>query len=164
MGRNPKWDAVRRKLSALPVKDGVYLAHENCPRTFTERNRDHPSMLAAYGVARGERVDRETMRRTLRRVMREWRWEDAWGWDFPMAAMTAAKLGEPRTAIDALFIESPKNTWRVSGHNYQRPNLPVYLPGNGALLVATAMMAAAWNGFPAKSWRVRHEGLSPLLR
>jgi hypothetical protein len=40
----------------------------------------------------------------------------------------------------------------------------VYLPGNGALLVATAMMAAAWNGFPAKSWRVRHEGLLPLLR
>jgi hypothetical protein len=163
MGPNAKWDAVRRKLSALPVKDGVYLAHENCPQTFAERNRDHPSMLAAYGVRRGERVDRETMRRTLRRVMREWRWEDAWGWDFPMTAMTAAKLGEPETAIDALFLESPKNTWRANGHNYQRPNLPVYLPGNGALLLATAMMAAAWNGFPRKTWQVRQEGIHPLL-
>ena len=121
-------------------------------------------MLAAYGVVRGERVDRETMRRTLQRVMREWRWEEAWGWDFPMAAMTAAKLGEPEMAVDALFVESSKNTWRANGHNYQRPDLPVYLPGNGALLMATAMMAAAWDGFPKKDWRIRHEGIRPLLR
>src|ERR1017187_5839568 len=37
LARQPKWDEVRAKLSALPVKDGVYLAHENCPQTFTER-------------------------------------------------------------------------------------------------------------------------------
>src|SRR5204862_6826395 len=36
MKRNPKWDDVISKLSPLPVKDGVYLAHENCPQTFTE--------------------------------------------------------------------------------------------------------------------------------
>ncbi len=48
--RNPDWDRVRDKLSKLPTKDGVYLAHENCPQTFTERNHDHPSMLGAYGV------------------------------------------------------------------------------------------------------------------
>jgi len=93
MARSPKWDDVRAKLSALPVKDGVYVAHENCPQTFTERNRDHPSMLAAYGLLPGAGVDRETMRRTLRKVFAEWRWADAWGWDFPMVAMTAARLG-----------------------------------------------------------------------
>jgi hypothetical protein len=37
------------------------------------------------------------------------------------------------------------------------------LAGNGALLIATAMMAAAWNGFPKQIWRVRQEGLWPLL-
>lgn len=158
-----KWADVRARLAPLPVKDGVYLAHENCPETFTERNRDHPSMLAAYGVCRGERVDRQIMRRTLDRVFREWRWEDTWGWDFPMVAMTAAKLGQAERAIDALFLESPKNVWRANGHNYQRANLPLYLPGNGALLIAVAMMAAAWNGFPRKGWSVRHEGLRPLL-
>jgi hypothetical protein len=163
MKPEPKWDAVRANMAPLPVKDGVYLAHANCPRTFTERNRDHPSMLGAYGMCRGDRVDREIMRSTLHRVMRDWRWEDTWGWDFPMVAMTAAKLGEPETAIDALFVESPKNTWRANGHNYQRPNLPLYLPGNGGLLIAVANMAAAWNGFPKKNWQVRHEGLSPLL-
>jgi len=158
-----KWADVRKRISALPVKDGLYLAHENCPQTFTERHRDHPSMLGAYGVLSGAGVDRETMRRTLAKVMRDWRWPDTWGWDFPMTAMTAAKLGEPEMAINALFIDSPKNEWLPNGHNYQRPNLPLYLPGNGGLLAAVAMMAAAWNGFPKGGWKVRHEGLNAWL-
>lgn len=158
-----KWEDVRKRMSALPVKDGFYLAHENCPETFTGRNRDHPSMLGAYGVLSGEGVDKETMRRTLARVMKDWRWPDTWGWDFPMTAMTAARLGEPETAIDALFIDSPKNEWLPNGHNYQRPNLPLYLPGNGGLLAAVAMMAAAWEGFPKRGWQVRHEGLNAWL-
>jgi hypothetical protein len=158
-----KWSDVRQRLSALPVKDRVYLAHENCPETFAAKNYDHPSMLAAFGVLNGEGVDRETMRRTLHRVMRDWRWAQTWGWDFPMVAMTAARLGQPEAAIDALFIDSPKNTWMPNGHNWQRPGLPVYLPGNGALLTAVAMMAAKWNGFPESGWGVRSEGIRPHL-
>jgi len=45
--RQPQWDRVICDLSSLPVRDGVYLAHEDCPQTYTERNHDHPSMLAA---------------------------------------------------------------------------------------------------------------------
>jgi protein-glucosylgalactosylhydroxylysine glucosidase len=168
--RNPKWDRVRRGLAALPQKDGVYLAHENCPTTFVEP-RDHPSMLYACGFADGRGVDRDTMRRTLRKVLDEWQWPDTWGWDFPAVAMTAARLGEPALAVDALFIDSPKNTWRANGHNWQRPNLPVYLPGNGALLLAVAMMAGGWHngpatsspGFPKPGWHVRSEHLQSWL-
>ena len=162
MLRHPDWDKVRDKLAALPVKDGVYLAHENCPQTFTERNRDHPSMLYALGVLPGRKVDRETMRRTLKKVFAEWKWEDTWGWDFPAVAMTAASLGEPALAIDVLMMQTPKNTWLPNGHNSQRANLPCYLPGNGALLLAAAHMARN-SGFP-ETWRVRTEGLlaSPL--
>jgi hypothetical protein len=153
--RKARWDAVRSRLAALPTRDGVYLAHENCPQTFTERNRDHPSMLCAYGMLAGEGVDRETMRRTLHKVMREWRWADTWGWDFPMVAMTAARLGESATAIDALYLESPKNTWLANGHNWQRANLPLYLPGNGALLAAAATISAS--GAWPKEWGARWE-------
>jgi hypothetical protein len=163
MGRHPKWEQVRTRLAPLPVRDGVYLAHENCPQTYTERNRDHPSMLAAYGVLRGAGVDRETMRRTLSKTLEEWRWEDTWGWDFPMTAMTAARLGEPEIAVDALFIDSPKNRWLANGHCWQRAGLPLYLPANGGLLAATAMMAASWNGFPKKNWSVRWQGLRTWL-
>ncbi len=60
-------------------------------------------------------------------------------------------------------MDTPKNQWLPNGHNYQRPNLPLYLPGNGGLLTAAAMMAASWNGFPAGAWEVRWEGLQALL-
>lgn len=169
--REPKWEDVRTKLAPLPVKDGLYLAHENCPQTFTERNRDHPSMLAALGVLPGPGVDRETMRRTLRKVMSSWKWPDTWGWDYPMTAMTAARLGEPEIALDALLLDTPKNRYLPNGHNYQRPGLHLYLPGNGGLLTAVALMARGWDlgpeenapGFPKSGWTVRHEGLKPVI-
>jgi hypothetical protein len=160
LSRDPKLDDVRARISALPVQGGVYLAHENCPQTFTERNRDHPSMLGALGVLPGKRVDRETMRRTLKKVFAEWQWSDTWGWDFPMAAMTAASLNEPALAIDALFADSPKNIWLANGHNRQRANLPLYLPGNGGLLLAAAHMVRE-SAFP-KSWKARAEGFRAL--
>jgi hypothetical protein len=172
--RRPEWDRVMGRLSKLPEREGVYLAHENCPQTFTERNRDHPSMLAAYGVLDGQTVERETMRRTLAKVFREWKWDETWGWDYPMTAMTAARLGEGESAVRALLLETAKNRYLPNGHNYQRPNLPCYLPGNGGLLYAVALMAGGWRGaprtgapgFPADGgWTVRHEGLSyGLLR
>lgn len=158
MKPEPRWEAVRARLAALPVRDGLYLAHENCPQTFTQRNRDHPSMLAALGVLPGARVDPETMRRTLRKVLECWRWDDTWGWDYPMTAMTAARLNEPEIAIDALLMRTPKNVWLPNGHNYQRPNLPLYLPGNGGLLWAVALMAAR-GCFPKQGWKARQEGL-----
>ncbi len=170
--RNKNWDEIVRKLSKLPEKDGVYLAHENCPQTYTERNIDHPSMLAAFGVLQGKMADKETMRRTLKKVFKEWKWEDTWGWDYPMTAMTAARLGEPELAIQALLMDTPKNHYAQNGHNYQRPNLPLYLPGNGGLLYAIALMAGGWKncpkiahpGFP-KEWKVRSEGFnSNVLR
>ena len=133
MKRNPDWDRVINSLSQLPVRDGVYLAHENCPQTYTERNYDHPSMLGALGVLPGDGVDRETMRRTLHKTMKEWQWDQTWGWDYPLTAMTAARLGESRIAIDALLMTTEKNRYLPNGHNWQRQNLPCYLPGNGGL-------------------------------
>lgn len=168
--RNPRWDDIIKKLSPLPAKDGGYMAHENCPQTFTERNIDHPSMLGALGILTGEMADKETMRQTLKKVMNEWKWDDTWGWDYPMTAMTAARLGETATAIDALLLDTPKNHYSANGHNYQRPNLPLYLPGNGGLLYAIALMANGWKdapktnapGFP-KDWKVKIEGFDKML-
>jgi hypothetical protein len=170
--RNAEWARIINQLSALPARDGVYLAHENCPQTFTERNHDHPSMLGALGMLAGNGVDRETMRRTLKRAMKEWQWDKTWGWDYPLTAMTAARLGETKIAIDALLMKTEKNTYLPNGHNYQRPNLPCYLPGNGGLLYAIAMMAGGWQeapvrdtpGFPNDgSWIVRAENLNNQL-
>ncbi|BCB79554.1 hypothetical protein Pflav_059640 [Phytohabitans flavus] len=125
-------------------------------------------MLYALGVVPPtELIDPDVMRATLRSVMSTWDWPSTWGWDYPAIAMTAARLGETETALDALLMPVAKNTHLPNGHNRQTPSLPIYLPGNGGLLAAVALMAAGWDGarqtpgFPAEGWRVRHEGLHP---
>src|SRR5690606_26143869 len=93
-----------------------------------------------------------------------------WGWDFPMMAMTAARLGEPNKAIDFLFYDAKNNqfgptgmTPRVhleahadqlvpsaaksgpDGPGYRRA-AETYFPSNGSLLLAVALMAGGWDG------------------
>jgi protein-glucosylgalactosylhydroxylysine glucosidase len=89
-----------------------------------------------------------------------------------LTAMTAARLGEIQTAVDALLPETPKNRYLPNGHNWQRENLPCYLPGNGGLLYSVALMAGGWQGaqhrnapgFPQDgSWIVRSESLNYSL-
>ncbi len=167
--RHPDWDRVMGRLSRPSIREGVYTAIETRPYTLP---RDHPSMVAALGlVPPTPLIDPHTMKRTFEYVIRTWRWPDTWGWDYPMLAMTAARLGEPEKAVDALFIESEKNRFLASGHNYQSSRLPLYLPGNGGLLSAVAMMAAGWDGCPDRpspgfpdngKWDVRWEGLNRM--
>jgi hypothetical protein len=83
--------------------------------------------------------------------------------------MTAARLGEPEQAIDALLLDTPKNHYGINGHVYQRPGLTIYLPANGGLLYAVAMMSAGWDGNSSKQnasgfpnngqWNVHWENL-----
>lgn len=170
--RNPQWDEILKKLAPLPVDpaEQVYLAHERCPETFTNLNVDHPSMLCALGGLPGVSADRKIMKNTLEKAREAWHWSTVWGWDFPVCAMTAARLGEPALALDFLLMDTPKNTYLPNGHNYQTPDLPLYLPGNGGLLSAVALLCAGWEGqentpgFPRDgSWKVRWENLKPLL-
>jgi len=164
--REPAWDRVIQRLSRPTIRDGVYTAIETAPYTVA---RDHPSMLAAYGfVPATPLIDPNVMKRTLDQVIKSWDWASTWGWDYPMLAMTAARVGEPQRAVDALFLESPKNRYLANGHNYQSSRLTLYLPGNGGLLAAVAMMTAGWDGCPDRpapgfpdngKWRVKWEGL-----
>ena len=108
------------------------------------------------------------MLNTLNWIEHGWNWDKTWGWDFPMVAMCAARLGQPDKAIDALLMSQRTNTYLPNGHNYQDARLRCYLPGNGGLLTAVAMMLAGWDGstgsnpgFPP-SWNIRWEGLLSL--
>jgi hypothetical protein len=169
--RNEKWDDVLNGLAKPSVADGKYLFTETTPDSYTNPkwNADHPAVLGALSFVPGPGVDAETMRHTLDWIWNNWNWPDTWGWDYPMLAMTAARLGEPERAIDALLLDTPKNHYGLNGHVYQRPGLTIYLPANGGLLYATALMAAGWDGaakrnapgFPDNGqWNVRWENLS----
>lgn len=175
----PRWERVRTGLAPLPIRDGRYRELETPP---TE-DEEHPAMVGALGfVPDTGLVDHEVMRATVRGVLDSWEWRSTWGWDYPLLAMSAARLGEPELAVDALLLDRQKNTYLANGHNFQElPKLTLYLPGNGGLLYATAMMAGGWDGgppgaagaegavgavgaapgFPPNGWRVRAEGLCP---
>ena len=170
---NPAWRRVLEKLSALPVQNGVYLATESATDSYTnpEYETDHPSVLGTYGMLPETALLNKTiMKNTFDLVWDTWSWEDTWGWDFPMTAMAAARLGMPQKAVEALFMNVQTNTYLRSGHNYQEERLPIYLPGNGGLLTAIAMMCAGWDGstddnpgFPKDgTWKVRWEGLKKM--
>lgn len=175
LNREPdcKWSEVADHMARLTEQDGIYLAHERCPDTFTQFNRDHPSMVGAYGLIDSDRIDRKVMRSTLYRVLECWNYPTLWGWDFAMMAMTAVRLGEPELAIDIILKDTLKNCYLANGNNMQisRNDLPLYLPGNGSLLLAAAIMAAGYEGCGRKTpgfpdngdWTVEYEGISPFI-
>ncbi len=150
-------------------------ASGNNRETFAEKTRnDHPAVLGAIGLLPrcSTTYDSATATKTLDWVMDNWNWQTTWGWDYGMTAMAAARLGQPETALKALLIGTQKNTYLKNGHNFQTADrLRIYLPGNGALLTAIAMMCAGWDGcaipmnpgFPQNGkWNVRWENLQRM--
>ena len=181
LAKDPKWDNVLFRLSKLPVKDGIYLAAESqqdlwerarsaqCSKGKTAPecpNRDHPSFVAALGLLPGWGADRETMRRTLDAVLKDWDLRQTWGWDWPMLAMTATRLDEPEKAVNFLLWDAKNFNFGTSGmtprvHLDQNvaellgnaapggPDGPgyrraaeTYFPSNGSLLLAVGLMVA----------------------
>jgi hypothetical protein len=168
--RDPKWDHILTHLSRPPVKDGVYLDAESHPGVWNQSRPGHflrPAWFEVYGCIRGPLIDPAIMAQTYERAARELRsgeWKgNLWGCDYPMMAMTAARLGKPKEALAWLLYPTRLNDYAPNGFC-----AGWYLPGNGGLLWAVAMLAAGWDGAPDKptpgfpddgSWVVKWEGL-----
>lgn len=172
-GRNLQWDEMIDKLSPLAAKGGLYLAAETAEDTYKDIRftSDHMAVLGALGILpKSPLVREDIMHDTFDWIYANWNWGRTWGWDYPMTAMNAVRLGEPEKAVDALLMDKRTNTYLVNGHNYQDARLRCYLPGNGGLLTAVALMCAGWDGcetenpgFPKDgTWDVRWEGLKPM--
>lgn len=169
--RISSWDSVLTNLSSLAVDGEYYLFAESAKNSYSEKTYDHPAVLGAFGMMpKTPLADSAIMHKTFHRIFKEWQWERTWGWDFPLTAMTAVRLGEPEKAVDALLMNITTNTYLVNGHNYQDERLRIYLPGNGGLLTAVAMMCAGYDGcetelpgFPDNGeWKVRWENLERM--
>ncbi|MFI6374388.1 hypothetical protein [Streptomyces sp. NPDC050546] len=165
--RDKRWQHIQDNLVAPHQRDGIYSAVATEPYL---RRDDHPSLLCALGfLPAGPLVDAGVMEATLLDVLGDWQWDSAWGWDFPVMAMTATRVGRPDLAVDALLMDTPKNAYLAVGHNPQFGSLlPLYNSANGGLLAAVSLMAAGWDsagtdcpGFPRDgSWQVHHEGFT----
>jgi len=143
------------------MPDGSYAALATPPHLI---RKDHPSHLMALGwLPDTTLIDPDTMAATLRSVREDWDLSTTWGWDYPVMAMTAARLGDLGAAVDALLMSSPKNVFLPNGHNPQmRGFLTLYLPANGGLLAAIAHLAAAIDrgAVLPEGWRMRREGFA----
>jgi hypothetical protein len=164
--RNPDWDKVLNNLAPLPQQDGVYIQQEGLADAWTKWNWEHPSLIGAFGWLPGDGVDIPIMRATFKKVTNCWQMDRVWGWDFPMLAMTAARLGNRNAAVD--FLLHPAQGFRFTPTGLSSGGPFPYFPSNGGLLYATAMMAAGWDGAPSDNapgfphngqWNVRWEGL-----
>lgn len=173
MKRNKRWDEILHNLAPLPQQNGVYLATESAPDCYDADSKylvDHPAVLGAYSsLPAANGLDKTVMKKTFDLVWKIWKWDDTWGWDFPLTAMTAARLHMPEKALDALLMPVRTNTYLINGHNYQDERLTIYLPGNGGVLNAVALMCTGTDadkeiniGFP-KDWNVKWEGLKKLF-
>ena len=173
LSRNKKWDDIISNLALLPQANGVYLATESTPDCYETGSKyltDHPAVLAAYStIPASNGLDTTIMKNTFNLVWKNWQWNETWGWDFPLTAMTAARLHMPEKAVEALLMPIRTNTYLINGHNYQDERLTIYLPGNGGVLNAVAMMCTGTDadkgtniGFP-KDWKVKWEGLKKMF-
>jgi hypothetical protein len=171
--RNLQWDEMIDKLSPLAYQDKLYLAAETATDTYKDIRftSDHMAVLGALGILpKCPLVRTDYMQNTLNWIWTNWNWGKTWGWDYPMTAMNAARLGDGEKAVGALLMDKRTNTYLPNGHNYQDTRLRIYLPGNGGLLTAISMMCAGWDGnkiknpgFPKNgNWNVQWEGLQPM--
>lgn len=171
--RNPEWDKVASGLSHLAAKDSLYLAAETAPQTYEDIRftSDHMAVLGSLGVLPASPLaDPKILNNTFDWIYDNWNWDKTWGWDYPTTAMCAVRVGEPEKAVNALLMDKRTNTYLPNGHNFQDNRLRCYLPGNGGLLTAVALMTAGWDGceienpgFPKDgTWDVRWEGIKPL--
>ncbi len=172
--RNIDWDNMIEKLSRLAYNDdNIYLAAESATDTYQNIRftSDHMAVLGTYGILPENNLFRKDyMLKTLDWIIKNWNWDKTWGWDYSMTAMNAVRLGEPEMAINILLMENRTNTYLINGHNYQDDRLRVYLPGNGGLLTAIALMCAGWDGcneinpgFPKNGkWNVNWESLKKM--
>lgn len=176
LGMKPEtsWQKIIDKIAPMAQKDGVYLAAESVPNSYSETSKhtiDHPAVLGAMSMLpHNNFVDIAVMNKTFDTVDKVWHWNHTWGWDFPLEAMTATRLNRPEDAIKALLRNEITNTYLPSGHNYQTERLTLYLPGNGGILSAIALMCAGYDGNTVKNpgfpkdgkWNVKWEGLKPM--
>jgi len=166
----PAWTRVLENLAPLPTDPATdsYVIYEGIPDMWTNTtfDEDHPSMLAIYGFLPPPPTpdfNLTTMTNTVQQVYNTWNFTYSFGWDFPLAAMTAARLNDPQKAVD--FLLHPDFQFDDVGMPVGGDRVPTpYFPASGSLLLAVAMMAGGWDGSPGphwpEGWNVEVEGFA----
>ena len=143
--RDSGWDRVLNLLAPLPEADGLYLLQEGMADTYTKWNWEHPALVGALGMLPGDGVDAGD--------------HAAFGCARDGSVAVGPRLGlglwergdvrqrapasRNSPSMRCCWIRS-KTAICPTATIISATDLPAYLPGNGALLCAVAMMCAGW--------------------
>ncbi|OJJ99087.1 hypothetical protein ASPACDRAFT_1901628 [Aspergillus aculeatus ATCC 16872] len=160
------WTHVRQNLASLPVVDNAYSICADLPDMWSESSytSDHPSQIAVYGLLPPTTdVNVSVVSATMDRIAQTWNFSKSYGWDFPMLAMTAVRLGDIDEAVS--YLLHPNFQFDDVGNPVGTVVPTPYFPASSSLLLAVAMMAGGWDGnegahFPRR-WKINVEGFIP---
>ena len=149
-----EWIEIAGNMAETGLEDGLIPAWSGYKNTYSELNLDHPAQLFAEALF-GTAQDPASVLATLEAVKEKWDFDSLWGWDFAMLAMVYARLKRYDEAFEMLLMCTGKNNYAANGNNAQadRYDLPLYLPGNGSLLLAMSAMKST------KNWYIETEGI-----
>ena len=175
MERDSLWDNILKKLARPTIQDGKYVELETDPHMFDRKGHFSSSMIMALGyLPKTPMIDEQIMKNTFDAIVERNGINSFVSWSMGKGALTAARLGETKTAIDIVCNDVPKAKFLKTGY-VLRPKEgiknPAYLPVNSSFLEAIGLMAAGWDGAPDKvapgfpedgTWKVRVENMLRL--
>lgn len=173
-----KWIQVAHKLAPLPIQNGTYVHYEGIENMWTDPDytSDHPGLIGIYGLLPPQlgipSYSIPILNATLQKVYATYNLSLSYGWDFPLLAMTSARLGDPDTAVKLLLHDAygfDDIGMPIGGTRVPTP----YWPQSSGLLMAVGAMAGGWDGgsisgdsllrrWP-KDWEVEAEGFAKGL-
>ncbi|KAF2648613.1 hypothetical protein K491DRAFT_698789 [Lophiostoma macrostomum CBS 122681] len=150
----PLWRTVHDNLAPFPIQNDVYVLYAGVsdPWTTSALAEDHPGLLGIYGwLPPDPRLNLSTFTATLDKVYTSWNFTYSYGWDFPLLAMTAARVGDAERAVSWLL--GPDFAFDglgmpVGGARVATP----YFPASAGLLTAVGMMTGGWDGSEGMVW------------
>ena len=158
--QNESWSKILGRFSPLPLDAQYYALSPDKINTYYRWTSSVPSQTGVYGILPGDGADPQIALNTILRVAKDWQFQVCSGWTFPMLAMSAARTGQQKLAVDFLLNNAPGNNFDKFGHI--QAGISPYLPGNGALLYAVAAMITGWDKDPKclfpESWKIKAEG------
>ncbi|KAF2641334.1 hypothetical protein P280DRAFT_425757 [Massarina eburnea CBS 473.64] len=158
------WTAVRDNIAPFPVENDVYVLYEGITDMWTtpETSEDHPGLLGLYGwLPPDPRLNLTLFNNTVAQVYESWNFTYSYGWDFPLLALTAARMGDAETAVNWLLDTNNQFDELGMPEGGSRVATP-YFPAAAGLLLAVGMMSGGWDGFKGpifpKEWDIEVEG------
>ncbi|KAF1973516.1 hypothetical protein BU23DRAFT_554140 [Bimuria novae-zelandiae CBS 107.79] len=162
------WTTVKDNIAPFPIQDDAYVLYEGIEEPWTgDAVSDHPGLLGLLGwLPPDPCFNLTTFQNTVHKVYATWDFANLYGWDFPLLAMAAARMGNGEQAVDWLL--HPNNQVNGVGMPEGGTRVPTpYFPASAGLLLAVGMMAGGWDGldgpiFP-QDWEVEVEGFQKAM-